>query len=47
MVVLIWPGDLMLRLHYSENNQESPKVCGVCGYVVEKSQAVELHMFNL
>ena len=32
-----------LRLHYSENHQESVDVCGVCGYVVENSKALELH----
>ena len=31
------------RLHYSENHQESVDVCGVCGYVVENSKALELH----
>ena len=33
----------LLRLQYSENYQESVDVCGVCGYVVENSKALELH----
>ena len=39
----VWSSNASLRLHYSENHQESVDVCGVCGYVVENSKALELH----
>jgi len=39
----VWSSNASLRLHYLENHQESVDVCGVCGYVVENSKALELH----
>ena len=35
-----------LRLHYSENHQESVDVCGVCGYVVENSKVWQYGLWS-
>lgn len=38
-----WNSNAALRLHYSENHQETIECCGVCGHTVENSKALELH----
>ena len=42
----VWSSNASLRLHYSENHQESVDVCGVCGCVVENSKVWQYGLWN-